>query len=132
MIVKPDDLIKILNHARESFPQVERITTYARSHSLARISAEDMTRIAAAGLNRIHVGMESAADEVLNFIKKGVDKEAHILAGKKVKAAGIELSEYFMPGLGGAQFSKENALESADAINQINPDFIRIRTPGNP
>ena len=128
MIIKPDDLVKILNHSRKSFPQVERITTYARSHSLARISAEDMTRIAAAGLNRIHVGMESAADEVLDFIKKGVDKETHILAGQKVKAAGIELSEYFMPGLGGAQFSKENALESADAINQINPDFIRIRT----
>lgn len=128
MIIKPDDLVKILNHARKSFPQVERITTYARSHSLARISAEDMTRIAAAGLNRIHVGMESAADEVLDFIKKGVDKEAHILAGQKVRAAGIELSEYFMPGLGGAQFSTKNALESADAINQINPDFIRIRT----
>ena len=128
MIIKPDDLVKVLNHARKAFPQVERITTYARSHSLARISAEDMTRIAAAGLNRIHVGMESAADEVLNFIKKGVDKETHILAGQKVKAAGIELSEYFMPGLGGAHFSQENALESADAINQINPDFIRIRT----
>jgi len=128
MIIKPDDLVEILNYARKSFPQVERITTYARSHSLARISAEDMSRIAAAGLNRIHVGMESAADDVLDFIKKGVDKETHILAGQKVKAAGIELSEYFMPGLGGAQFSKENALESADAINQINPDFIRIRT----
>ncbi|MCJ7498773.1 radical SAM protein, partial [bacterium] len=59
---------------------------------------------------------------------KGVDKQTHIAAGKKVKAAGIELSEYFMPGLGGAHFSQQNALETADAINQINPDFIRIRT----
>lgn len=128
MVIKPDDLVEILNYARTSFPQVERITSYARSHSLARISAEDMTRIADAGLNRIHVGMESAADEVLDFIKKGVDKQTQIVAGKKVKAAGIELSEYFMPGLGGAQFSEENALETANAINQINPDFIRIRT----
>jgi len=128
MVIKPDDLVEILNYARISFPQVERITSYARSHSLARISAEDMTRIADAGLNRIHVGMESAADEVLDFIKKGVDKQTQIVAGQKVKAAGIELSEYFMPGLGGAQFSEENALETADAINQINPDFIRIRT----
>jgi hypothetical protein len=45
-----------------------------------------------------------------------------------VKKAGIELSEYFMPGLGGEKLSRENALESADALNQINPDFIRIRT----
>jgi hypothetical protein len=57
-----------------------------------------------------------------------VDKNTHILAGRKVKSAGIELSEYFMPGLGGATYSRENALDTADALNQINPDFIRIRT----
>lgn len=128
LIIKPKDLVEILNYVRQSFPQVERVTAYARSHSVARISDEDMARIAAAGLNRIHIGMESAADEVLGFIKKGVDKQTQIVAGKKVKAAGIELSEYFMPGLGGSQFSKQNALETADAINQIDPDFIRIRT----
>jgi hypothetical protein len=128
MIVKPDDLVKILDHVRRTFPQVSRITTYARSHSVARISDRDMARLAGAGLNRIHIGMESAADQVLAFVKKGVAKQDHIVAGKKVKAAGIELSEYFMPGLGGAHFSKLNALETADAINQINPDFIRIRT----
>ena len=128
MIIKPDDLVKILNHVRHAFPQVKRITSYARSQSVARISDEDMVRIAAAGLNRVHVGMESAASEVLDFVKKGVDKETHITAGKKVKVAGIELSEYFMPGLGGAQLSKQHALETADAINQIDPDFIRIRT----
>ncbi len=128
MIVKPDDLVAILHHVRRTFPQVERITSYARSHTVARISDKDMARIASAGLNRIHIGMESGADQVLDFVKKGADKQTHIAAGKKVKAAGIELSEYFMPGLGGAHFSEANALETADAINQINPDFIRIRT----
>jgi len=100
MIVKPDDLVRILNHIKKSFPQVARITSYARSHTIARISDEDMARIAEAGLNRIHIGMESASDDVLRFVKKGVDKKTHIQAGQKVKRAGIELSEYFMPGLG--------------------------------
>jgi radical SAM superfamily enzyme len=31
-------------------------------------------------------------------------------------------------GLGGRTLSRENALETADALNQINPDFIRLRT----
>ncbi len=128
MIMKPDDLVKILHHVQNTFPKVERITSYARSHTIARISEENITRIAGAGLNRIHIGMESACDEVLTFVKKGVDKKTHIRAGQKVKRAGIELSEYFMPGLGGEKYSKENALHTADAINQINPDFIRIRT----
>jgi len=128
MVMKPDRLVEILEHVQKCFPQVERITTYARSHSIARISDENMTRIANAGLNRIHIGMESASDEVLDFIKKGVDKETHIISGQKVKRAGIELSEYFMPGLGGEKYSEANALETADAMNQINPDFIRLRT----
>jgi radical SAM superfamily enzyme YgiQ (UPF0313 family) len=128
LVMKPEDLVEILQHIRQCFPQVERITAYARSQSVALISDDDMARIATAGLNRIHIGMESAADEVLKFVKKGVDKKRHIIAGQKVKRAGIELSEYFMPGLGGKQHSRANALETADAINQINPDFIRIRT----
>jgi histone acetyltransferase (RNA polymerase elongator complex component) len=132
LIIKPDDLVEILNHVKKSFPQVERITSYARSHTIARISDDDMARIAAAGLNRIHIGMESASDEVLDFVKKGVDKKTHIIAGQKVKRAGIELSEYFMPGLGGVTLSRANALETAEALNQINPDFIRIRTLGLP
>jgi hypothetical protein len=72
--------------------------------------------------------MESGADAVLALIKKGVDQQAHIIAGQKVKRAGIELSEYFMPGLGGKEFSSVNALETAETINRINPDFVRIRT----
>ena len=132
LIIKPDELVEILNYVQKSFPNVERITSYARSHTIARISDDDMARIAVAGLNRIHIGMESACDEVLDFVKKGVDKKTHIIAGQKVKRAGIELSEYFMPGLGGVTLSRENALETADALNQINPDFIRIRTLGLP
>jgi len=128
MIIKADDMVDILNYIKANFPEVERITSYARSHTIARISDEDLKRIAEAGLNRIHIGMETACDEVLVLVKKGVDKLTHIKAGQKVKKAGIELSEYFMPGLGGNEYSKGNALETADALNQINPDFIRIRT----
>jgi len=128
LVIKPDDLVIILQHVRKAFPHVERVTSYARSQSIARISDENMARLAEAGLNRIHIGMESAADKVLEFVKKGVDKQTHILAGQKVKRAGIELSEYFMPGLGGKAWSRENALETADALNQIDADFIRIRT----
>ena len=58
--------------------------------------------------------------------KKGVTKETQIKAGLKVKKAGMELSEYVMPGLGGKAYSKEHASRQADALNQINPDFIRL------
>ena len=128
MLVKADDLVEILEYLRALFPNVRRVTSYGRSHTIARITDENLNRIAAAGLNRIHIGMESGSDTVLRLIDKGADKQTHIAAGQKVKKAGIELSEYFIPGLGGKEYSRENALETADALNQINPDFIRIRT----
>ena len=128
LIIKPERLLTILGHLKDCFPWVERITSYARSHTIARISDSDLRQIAAAGLNRIHIGMESGSDKVLTMVRKGVDKATHIQAGLKVKKAGMELSEYVMPGLGGRALSREHALETADALNRINPDFIRLRT----
>jgi radical SAM superfamily enzyme YgiQ (UPF0313 family) len=128
LIIKPDDLVRILVHLKQAFPDVDRITSYARSHTIVKISDDDLRRFTESGLNRIHIGMESGSDAVLKRVKKGTDKATQILAGQKVKRAGMELSEYFMPGLGGRNLSRENALETADALNQINPDFIRLRT----
>ena len=128
MIVKPKDMIEILNYFNKVFPNEKRVTSYARSQTITKISDEDLKSIADAGLNRIHIGMESANDTILKLVKKGATKDIHIKAGQKVKKAGIELSEYYMPGLGGIEYSQENAIDSADALNQIEPDFIRIRT----
>ncbi|MBW1616637.1 MAG: radical SAM protein [Deltaproteobacteria bacterium] len=128
LIIKPQDFIRILSHIKESFPFLKRITSYARSHTVARISDQDMKELVKAGLNRIHIGLESGSDEVLSMVKKGADKNTHIKAGKKAVKAGAELSEYVMPGLGGVKLSKTHALETADALNQINPHFIRFRT----
>lgn len=128
MIIKPREMVEILAHLKNRFPWVVRITTYARSRTVARISGEDLKAISDAGLNRIHIGMESGSDAVLKMVRKGTSKEQHIIAGQKVVEAGIQLSEYIMPGLGGRALSRTHALESADALNRINPDYIRLRT----
>lgn len=128
LIIKPDNLITILLYLKKSFPWVERITSYARSHTIGRIADQKLKEMHDAGLNRIHIGMESGSDRVLEMVKKGSTKSDHIRAGIKVKKAGMELSEYVMPGLGGKNLSKDHALETADALNQINADFIRLRS----
>ena len=128
LIMKPAGLAEVLRHIKSRFPWVERITSYARSHTLSRISDQDMKMLRQAGLTRIHLGMESGSDRLLTLVKKGVTKQRQIEGGLRVKRAGIELSEYVMPGLGGVALSREHALETADALNQIDPEFIRLRT----
>lgn len=127
LVIGAEKLARILNHLRASFPNIERVTSYARSSTLNKMSVEDLTILKDSGLTRIHVGLESGSDNVLKTVRKGASKAIHIRAGLKVKEAGMELSEYFMPGLGGRSLSNEHATESADALNQIDPDFIRLR-----
>jgi hypothetical protein len=110
------------------FPEVRRITSYARSESVVRLGDDTLKELAEAGLNRVHIGMETASDTVLHLVRKGASKETHVEAGLMVKQAGIELSEYVLTGIGGSEFSQEHAVETADALNRINPDFIRFRT----
>ena len=128
LVLPADDLVRVLETLRETFPTVARITSYARAHTLTRRSPEQLRRLREAGLNRIHVGLESGSDEILALVSKGVDAARQIEAGLRVKAAGMELSEYLMPGLGGRTRWREHAEQSARVLAAIDPHFIRLRT----
>lgn len=136
LILPGAELEEILLHLREAFPGIERITSYARAKTLAKKPLEELQAIRKAGLSRIHIGMESGCDSVLDLVRKGVSSAEHIAAGRRVIEAGFDLSEYYMPGLGGAERWRENAVESARVLNAINPTFIRLRStvplPGTP
>lgn len=121
-------LTEVLRYLRQTFPQIERITSYGRAENLSRVSAEEFAELKEAGLDRIHSGYESGSDKVLALVNKGVTAEQQIRAGRNIKAGGLELSVYFMPGLGGKALSEENALGMANVVSQVNPDFLRVRT----
>jgi len=128
LIIRTPELIEIMKYLKETFPTIERLTSYARSKTCAKKSLQELKDLKEAGLSRLHVGLESGCDEVLEFMQKGVTAEEHISGGKKVVESGISLSEYVMPGLGGRKWSEKHALESARVLNEINPDFVRIRS----
>ncbi len=123
-----DQLREILLLLKEKFPEINRITTYARSRTILRRSVEELSRLKEAGLGRVHVGMESGSDAVLEYMKKGVTGNQHLEAGQRIKEAGLSLSEYVLLGLGGKNLWREHALETAKVLNAINPHFIRFRT----
>jgi len=128
LLMPLNDLLDILSFLKEKFPSIDRITTYARSKTLLRFSQPEMKLLRDQGLSRIHVGLESGSDKVLDFMKKGVTGEQHVQAGLLVKAAELSLSFYVILGLGGQSLWREHALDSAKVINRVNPDFIRMRT----
>lgn len=129
LAMKADVFIEALKYLKETFPTIDRVTSYARARTIARsVSPDNLKKMKEAGLTRLHVGLESGSDELLQFMSKGVTRDDHILCGKKVKDAGIELSEYVVLGLGGKKWWREHALQTASLLNTIDPDFIRFRT----
>ena len=128
LILQTDELVEALTFLRRTFPEIRRVTTYARSRTAARKSVEALRRIRAAGLDRVHIGLESGSDAVLQLMQKGVTAEQQVEAGRRLVEAGLELSEYVMPGLGGQDLWRQHAEETARVLNRINPHFIRLRS----
>ncbi|GAH80697.1 unnamed protein product, partial [marine sediment metagenome] len=126
--MKTGDFVDILRFLRKKFPDLRRVTTYSRSRTVSRKPLAEMKEIKEAGLDRVHIGLESGYDPLLKLIKKGVTAARHIDAGRKVIDSGMSLSEYIMPGLGGEAMWKEHAVETARVLSEINPHYIRLRS----
>jgi biotin synthase-like enzyme len=128
LIMRTEDLVEVLAFLRRAFPEVKRVTTYSRSRTVTKKSLESLKRIHAAGLDRVHIGLETGYDPLLKLVKKGVTGAQHVEAGRKLVEAGMQVSEYVMPGLGGREMWREHAVQTAQVLNQINPHFIRLRS----
>ena len=128
ILMKTEDLLEILNYLNQIYPNIERITTYGSAKYIVLKSLDEMKLLKEAGLSRIHTGMESGDQAVLKRINKGTNPEELVKAGRLVKDSDMELSEYYMVGVGGNKLTNQHAENSADVLNQINPDFIRLRT----
>jgi radical SAM superfamily enzyme YgiQ (UPF0313 family) len=128
LIMRTPELTQAIAFLRKTFPSLDRVTTYARSHTAARKSLAELKELKDAGLDRIHIGLETGYDPLLAYMEKGCTAKNHIEGGKKVKEAGISLCEYVMPGLGGKKMSQEHARETAKVLNEIDPDYIRLRS----
>lgn len=133
--VKPEKLAAVIRRVRERFPSVERVTTYGRASTLARRAPADLALLVDAGLTRVHLGLESGADEVLMAIDKGCSSGDLIAAGQKVLGAGLELCFYLMPGLGGREAAAAHVAGSARVIRAVapaapadDPLVVRLRT----
>ncbi len=128
LVRPPGILVPILERLKERFPTVNRVTTYARSRTLAARSPEQLAMLRAAGLTRIHVGVESGSDAVLKLIDKGCRAEHHIIGCKRAVDAGFEVCCYVMPGLGGKALTSEHARDTAAVLKAIDPHHVRLRT----
>jgi biotin synthase-like enzyme len=128
LIMKTEELGTVIQNLKNTFPKIKRVTSYARSQTALKKKLSELLLLKQAGLSRLHIGLESGYDPILEFMNKGETSEDHIKGGRKVVEAGISLSEYVILGLGGKELSVLHAENTAKVLNEIDPEFIRMRT----
>ena len=136
MSMRPPEYVAVLKHLRLTLDSLTRVTTYTRSKTLFKRRPEELRMVREAGLDRLHVGLETGDDEVLARVNKGVTSAEQIEGGRKAVAAGFQVSMYWMPDLGGRERWRQHARNTARVLSAINPHYIRSRPlvprPGTP
>ncbi|NMB08871.1 MAG: B12-binding domain-containing radical SAM protein [Tissierellia bacterium] len=128
LIIKTEELVKILQAIKNIFPECERVGIYGSPKSILLKTKEELDELRDLGLGIIYLGLESGSDKILKDIKKGVNSKEMIEAGKKIKDSNIKSSVTLISGIGGKENSIEHALESARVLNAMEPDYIGLLT----
>jgi len=88
------------------------------------LKSEDYQLLKRAGLARIHFGVESGEQKLLDFIQKGITIEQAKTAFSSARKAGIETLAYFMLGL---PLEDRDTLEKTIRLAQeLKPDYVHF------
>ena len=85
----------------------------------ARKSIEDYRALAARGLKRVYIGLESGHDPLLEFVRKPGHARDAIETVQAIKAAGINVGIIVLIGLGGERFAVGHVADTVNVLNQM-------------
>ncbi len=117
-------LVELLEEIRRLYPKLEGVRIYGTARDILRKTPEELTQLKNLGLEMIFIGLESGSDQVLTAVNKGSTKQQMIDAAALLRAAGIKQSVTIIAGLGGEELMREHILETADALNHMQPEYL--------
>jgi radical SAM superfamily enzyme YgiQ (UPF0313 family) len=91
-----------------------------------RKSVSDYRALAAKGLRRVYIGMESGDEALLRFLNKPSTPEEVVRAVKAMKAGGVAVGIIVLLGAGGHQYAAGHVTDTIRAINKMPLDMDDI------
>lgn len=128
LAIKTDQLLEIMEAAKNLFPEVNRFACYATAKFIVKKTQAELDALSRAGLRTVFVGLESGLDAILKQTHKGCTTADLLNTGLMLARAGIEMDVSIMLGIGGTEASEGHALATARVINAIEPSCVRVRT----
>lgn len=136
LILPTPHLLRILTTLEQAFPDLQRVGVYANARDLVSRPIEELKELAGHRLSLFYLGLESGSDAILRQIDKGATADEMVAGVRHGMAAGMKSSVIFLLGLGGRKQWRENAIDSAKAVSQMNPNYLSALTvtvvPGTP
>lgn len=136
LIRKASELVTILDTIATVFPECQRVSCYASPSSLQVRTDAELQLLRSKGLALVYMGLESGCDDVLKLMRKGHMSQEIVAMGQKARRNGMALSVTAITGLGGPDLLECHAIETAQAFNAMNPEYIGLLTlmvePGTP
>lgn len=84
-----------------------------------RKSVADWQKLAARGLRRVYIGMESGHNPLLRWLNKPGDAEDVLEAVVKLKAAGVHVSVIILLGAGGDRYADGHVADTVRLLNAM-------------
>lgn len=133
MALGADKLFEILAAIEELYPGLESVRAYGNARDVLAKTPDELAKMRKMGLDMVYIGLESGSDKVLEKVNKGITRAEMIEAAQMLKKAGIQQSISIIAGLGGEAGWREHILETASALNEMQPEYVGmlVLTPGS-
>lgn len=109
----------ILKLVKKYYPYCARVSCYAAVRTIAGYTDEQLIELYNNGLNMLYIGFESGDDEVLKACRKGHTAAMAVAQAKRMNDIGIAFTTVVMYGLAGKGKCIDNAVKTAQMINQF-------------
>lgn len=110
---------RILEMIGHYLPYCACVASYASIRNISQYTVEELSILHDAGLRLLYIGFESGSDETLTLMKKPHRVKDAIEQARKLNQARLPFHTIIMLGIAGAGKSSENALATAEMINQF-------------
>ena len=134
MILPFEKLQKYLMKLNDLFPRLTRVNVYANGSSILSKTKEQLCELRQLKLHTLYLGLETGDEELLKLVNKGETAEKMIDAVRISQECGLRCSVMVLLGLGGKKGSGKHALETAMALNKMQPKLLSalryVEVPG--
>ena len=128
LVYPQDELLIILDHLAQTFPNLTRVSAYASPNSLTTKTVAELTELRSRKLRILYFGLESGDPDTLLLANKGFTPEQMLVLCQNARSAGLKLSITAILGLAGRKRSTEHAHATATWINALSPEYFSLLT----